>query len=659
MAAYICPQVFQSCMQSFLKRFSCKAGWLLPAVAGFFSAHAQPDSLSSNLDPVTVTAGFAPVQSSRTGRNIVVLKGEQFFQLPVNSVDELLRYIPGVEIQARGPMGAQSDIVIRGGTFQQVLVILDGIRLNDPLTGHFSSYIPIAPAEIERIEVLKGASSAVYGTEAVGGVVHIITKSFAQKTGAQLQAQATAGQYGLTNLSAGGSWQTGKGFLAGGIQSNHATGQQQRGTRGFFDLSTASLSYRHQLSSKWHVAGRTAYDYRDFSAQNFYTTFASDTATERVKTWWNHLQTGYSSERLSWRFDVGYKTVDDRYAFNKAGRPNQNNSSVLQVLSVADIKIGKRSSLTAGIQHISKGIESNDRGNHNVWQSAAFGIWRQQLGQYLHLEPALRFDYNQRGGFELVPQLNASYRRSIYQLRGSIGRTIRDADFTERFNNFNRPLVTGGSIGNPDLAAETSLSYELGADIWIGKHVKVSPGFFSRRQRNLIDFVPTPYAQMPRRDNLVPTGNYALARNIAEVNTTGFETDITYRQVFDNKHSLMLGLGLLWLNSETPAGGEPGFYISSHARFLTNYSITWQAGRFTLSVNGVYKTRTAQKANAINAAISPSYFVLNARADVKIAGGVSVFAQADNLLDETYSDLLGSIMPRRWLMGGLKWAWKK
>jgi iron complex outermembrane receptor protein len=63
-------------------------------------------------------------------------------------------------------MGAQSDLVLRGGTFQQVLVVLDGLRLNDPITGHFSSYIPIAPAEIERIEILKGASSALYGSDA-------------------------------------------------------------------------------------------------------------------------------------------------------------------------------------------------------------------------------------------------------------------------------------------------------------------------------------------------------------------------------------------------------------------------------------------------------------------------------------------------------------
>src|SRR4051794_1671696 len=162
------------------------------------------------LDPVTITSSLQPVSASASGRNIVVIKGEQIEKLPVHSLDELLRYLPGVEVQMRGPMGAQSDIVLRGGTFQQVLVIIDGIRINDPNTGHFNSYIPIAPAEIDRIEVLKGASSAIYGAEAVGGVIHVITKTFAAKKGQkvrQLTAQGTAGEYGLLNGQAGGFYQ--------------------------------------------------------------------------------------------------------------------------------------------------------------------------------------------------------------------------------------------------------------------------------------------------------------------------------------------------------------------------------------------------------------------------------------------------------------------
>src|SRR6476646_11025513 len=107
---------------------------------------------NNELDPVTISSSLTENRSSQTGRNIFIIKGNKFNSLPIHSVDELLKYVPGVEVQSRGPLGAQSDISIRGGTFQQVLVILDGIRLNDPNTGHFTSYIPISPEEIDRIE---------------------------------------------------------------------------------------------------------------------------------------------------------------------------------------------------------------------------------------------------------------------------------------------------------------------------------------------------------------------------------------------------------------------------------------------------------------------------------------------------------------------------
>src|SRR6476661_4136743 len=191
----------------------------------------------ANLDPVTVTSSVSPERISKTGLNIFVIKGERFYNLPVNSVDELLRYLPGIEIQSRGAMGSQSDIVLRGGTFQQVLVIMDGVRLNDPNTGHFTSYFPVTPSEIDRIEILKGASSAVYGTEAVGGVINIITRTFAAKKDARSAnalAQVNAGTYGLLNASAGIFNNDGKTSVGIGVLSNNASGQQQRGIKGYF-----------------------------------------------------------------------------------------------------------------------------------------------------------------------------------------------------------------------------------------------------------------------------------------------------------------------------------------------------------------------------------------------------------------------------------------
>ncbi|HEX8333484.1 MAG TPA: TonB-dependent receptor, partial [Segetibacter sp.] len=533
-------------------------------------------SAQVELDPVTVTATLHPVSSSVTGRNIIVIKGDEFSKLPVNSIDELLRYLPGLEVQMRGPMGAQSDLIVRGGTFQQVLVILDGIRLNDPNTGHFSSYIPIAPSEIDRIEILKGASSAIYGSEAVGGVIHVITKTFSAKRSEktkQVAAQGTVGEYGLLNGQLGSFYNNGNTALSAGVISNNATGQQLRGIQGYFHNTIASASVNHFINSNWNIALRSAFDTRDFAAQNFYTPFGSDTATEKVSSLWNHLKLAFNNDKHSFSFDAGYKSVKDEYLYNSRSIANQNKSNLLQGLAIYKWSASEKTSFTTGANWLNKQIKSNDRGNHSLDQVAAFAMLNQAVGTGFHINPALRIQWNERSGWELIPQVNLSYKLPKWQLRGSAGKTTRDADFTERFNNYNKPLVTGGSIGNPDLKAEHSFSYEAGADFFGIRNMRISSSFFQRNFSDLIDFVTTPYAQMPRKENLSPTGTFALARNVAKLTSTGFETDLQYSKSFSNDQQLWITSGFTWI--DTKGANANSFYINSHAKFITNFNVRY------------------------------------------------------------------------------------
>ncbi len=618
---------------------------------------------NSELDPVTITTSINPEKASQTGRNLLVIKGERFTSLPVHSVDDLLRYLPGIEMQARGPMGSQSDIVIRGGTFQQVLVIIDGLRLNDANTGHFSSYFPIAPSEIDRIEILKGASSAVYGSEAVGGVIHIITKTFAARIKStdsqQIKekqnafVQVSGGEYDFWNVNAGGFFSNGKTSLAAGVLSNNTRGQLQRGTRGFVYANTASVSVGHHFTDRWELKLRTAYDSRDFGAQNFYTTFASDTAKEKVTTFWNQLGFAYNGNQNRISLNVGYKNLDDEYKFNPASAPNQNNSKLIQALLTDEWKLKLTTTITSGLQFIRKKISSNDRGFHDVDQAAAFAVLNQQLGNNFFVSPALRVEWNERSGWEVIPQANISYRSSRVQLRASGGKTIRDADFTERFNNYNKSFVaSGGRIGNPDLAPEYSISYEAGADFFVTNYFKLSGTFFQRFQDDLIDYVTTPYSNMPRKVNLSPTGTYLLARNITEVNTTGVEFEAQYQKVFRNNHQVWLTTGLIGLKNKTSSSS---LYISSNTKFLSTVSAIYSSNRFLISVNGFYKKRKPQESSPFLVKISSDIFVMNARLEVNIIKKMlSTFVQADNIFDANYADLLGSQMPGRWLMGGIK-----
>lgn len=623
---------------------------------------AQEIEKENELNPVTITASMIRQRASETGRNITVIKGEQFRQLPVHSLDELLRYLPGVEIQARGPMGSQSDIVLRGGTFQQVLVILDGMRLNDPNTGHFNSYIPIAPAEIERIEVLKGASSAIHGPDAVGGVINIITKSFAAKKGndaLQLSASSGAGEYGLWNADAGFLYSKNKLTLAGGVLHNQADGVQQRGTTGYFNNTTASLSANFLVNEKWNIAYRFAYDNRDFAAQNYYTTFLSDTAKEQVTSRWHQLRIGYQDQQQSFTIDAGFKSVSDHYKYNSVSIANNNTSRLFQGLLTYQRKLSSTTTLVAGGNLQDKNIESNDRGDHSLLIVSPFVSVSQSLWKGFTVRPSLQWVFFGSISNELVPQLDISQKAGQFQLRGSVGKTIRDADFTERYNNYNKALVTSGRIGNPDLNAETSVSYEAGADWFYGEHLKLSATFFQRYHKRLIDYSNTAYADMPRKDNLSPAGTYALAKNISSVETTGLETDLQYIHAFSTTHKLTGSVGLVWLSSES-SENKPSFYISSHAKLLTNFSLIWSVKDLSLSVNGIYKKREKQHLPAINATVSRDYFLINGRAQYAFwKQRLGVFVQLDNAFDQNYSDLLGTPMPGRWLMGGLQLRWNK
>ena len=610
----------------------------------------------TTLDPITISSSLSEKRSSETGRNITIVPGSQISQLPVHSLDELLKYIPGVEVQSRGPQGSQSDISIRGGTFQQVLVILDGLRLNDPNTGHFSAYIPITPAQIDRIEVLKGASAAIYGSDAVGGVINIITKSFnasAQQNTTQLKAQVGAGEYNLVNTNIGGFYKKDRLSIDAGVLSNHSTGVQQRGTKGFFHNTSASIGLNYKLGDYWNVSARSAYDNRHFAAQNFYTTAIADTASEKINSWWHQLSVGYAKGKSKLNLDAGYKKLDDTYAYMPSLTPNTSTSKLLQALLLYQQEIASQTSLVAGFNFQNKFIQSNDRGNHSLNIAAPFVTISQKVGAHVSLQPSLRVEFIGNDNAELLPQLNASVHFDNIQLRASGGRTLRDADFTERFSNYNKSNLTSGRVGNPWLVPEVSWTYEAGFDWFYQSRFKLSSTFFQRFHSKLIDWVNTPYADMPRKDNLVADRVFALAKNISKVNTTGFETDLQYKNKFAEGQSISLNTGLVWLYSKS-SEANPSFYISSHAKFLTNFNIIYECHNAAISVTGIYKSRQAQQVSAIDASVSKDYFLLNGRASYNIIKNkLGVFVQVDNIFDRNYSDLLGTPMPGRWLQGGI------
>ena len=151
------------------------------------------------LEEVEVTSSRAPLTLGQSARMVTVLDREAIAAAPAQSVNDLLKIAAGVDVRQRGPIGAQTDISVRGGTNEQITILLNGININDPQTGHNAADFPVDISEIERIEVLEGPAGRVYGTSSLVGAINIVTRK-ADKTSADVHLEA--GSFGY--VSGGG-----------------------------------------------------------------------------------------------------------------------------------------------------------------------------------------------------------------------------------------------------------------------------------------------------------------------------------------------------------------------------------------------------------------------------------------------------------------------
>ena len=228
------------------------------------------------------------------------------------SLAELLQYETGIDIRRRGPNDVQTDVSIRGGNFEQVLILLNGIRMSDPQTGHHSFYLPIALSQIERIEIIKGPTSRMYGQNAFSGVINIITvKPKDQK----IELGATSGSFGQLGVEANLHLKSAKSH-----HLSHYSYEQGDGYRFNTDFITrrAFQQSHFKLSDEMQLIALAGFSERRFGANGFYANPAFVNQYEEVQTSIVALETPLNignkfllKPRLSWRRN------QDHYQFNR------------------------------------------------------------------------------------------------------------------------------------------------------------------------------------------------------------------------------------------------------------------------------------------------------------------------------------------------------
>jgi iron complex outermembrane receptor protein len=279
------------------------------------------------------------------------------------------------------------------------------------------------------------------------------------------------------------------------------------------------------------------------------------------------------------------------------------------------------------------------------------------------LNPSARLDYNESYGFQLCPQFDISFENNDFNLRSSLGRTIRSADFTERFYNYNYSdtLSIGRNIGNPDLEAEKSLNFEIGVDIKRYKNLLFKNTVFIRRSTNLIDWVLTNSDEIISNVNTYENSDYLYAQNISNLNTLGYEGEFWFK--FLNQENLNLdgSLGYTKIFNSEPGQNIFQNNINISSKYLANssgdrfsYNIIAKNKKLKLNLNGQLKVREKENDISINQNLGKAYFVQNLNLGYLHNEFISLDFEIINLFNTNYSDLLGAIMPKRWLIVGLE-----
>ena len=595
---------------------------LLLVLSPLLFIHDAVAQVEVKLDSISVTASRISTSVSESGKNVSVITQRDIRNMPVNSVDDLLRSLPGVNINSRQGFGIQADVGIRGSTFSQVLFMLDNVPLNDPLTAHFNTNIPVSLSEIGQIELVRGPASASYGADAVGGVIHIKTRSYLRRqvdAGNKLQtnvfADAGAGQHNLLTGDLGVDVNKNRWRFSASMRHVSSDGEEfsnptyeQRSSANptysnYFKMTNYTSSFSYRLTDYFTVYTRGGFEERDFSARYFYTSSTFDESEEQISSRWGLGALTFEKGAHRTEFNASYRNVDDTFDFIPGTLPPNEHTTDQLFLNLSHQyefsgeSVSNRFNyirLMAGGQYLDKQIESTDRGNHETNMGGIYTIGQFSLINGLSLTASARLQFDSIASTEFLPQLSASYTVGDVTFRSSAGRAIRVGDFTERYVSSQIPNLTPRrNIGNPDLQPERSWTVDAGFDWRPASRIKISPTVFYRSSSNLIDYSLTNSNNITNADNLQPGGEYLYALNINQSSVIGVEflSDVIHN--FSNNRSLGLQTGYTFIRT-TSDGESPSKYIANHPEHQVNLGLRFSTSWGSIHSENSFRVRSKE-----------------------------------------------------------------
>lgn len=485
---------------------------------------AQQTQTRQELDTVLIKSTRIDVPFKENARTIQIITADIIKKSAATNVAELLQQVAGVDIRRRGTAGSQADLYIRGGGFDQTLLLIDGIKMDDAQTGHHTLNAALPIEVIERIEIVKGPAARIFGQNAFTGAINIVTKKRLNST---VSANIEAGSFGQLNGSVTFGKETENTTIIAHIGTLTSDGYRTNS-----DYENYNYFFKGTFNKQKQPINviATFFD-RKFGAQNFYTppSFGLNEYEETQNSLLG-ISTTFQSEKFKLTPRLYWRRGQDIFLLQRDNPSFYRNLHITNKVG-AEANASYTSSLGItgfGLDISRVSISSNNLGDRNRTMVNLFLEHRFKTGNF-DITPGVAVTYFSDFKFHAFPGLDIGYKVSDnLRAYGNIGYTYRIPTYTDLYYN------DSSTTGNPNLKPEEALAQELGLK-YNTNNFYATVSVFNRDADNLIDFI---------RPNT--TATKFEATNIAEVNTKGFEFDANYTfKIKDYNQSLAVGYTFL------------------------------------------------------------------------------------------------------------------
>jgi len=611
--------------------------------AGGQAVAQSTNETSPDIDQIIVVGARTPLTINQIGNATTVITRDQIEQRQARYVTDLLRSVPGFSVSHTGVMGSQTQVRVRGAEANHVLVLIDGVRANDPATGDEFRWEYLTTGNIERIEIIRGPQSALWGSDAVAAVVHVITRD--GRGGSNFSSYVEGGSNNTGNIGASGAVGSNNWSLSGGIEYANTDGNnisREGNEDDNSDLTTVSLAARFTATDAltFNAQLRAVDAYSQFDPVDFAVTGLPTDGDVATQTDNFYASVGAKLEspagRVTNQLHARYYESDNRN-FSDGVQNSSAASDRMTFMFQSDINLGDNRLSLALEQESTNFEQRGDIGFGDPNQNQKMDI-TSVIAEYQGLSHERftwllsgRFDDNSDFDDAVNGRLSLAYQLSdATKLRGTVGTGQKNPTFTERFGFF-----PGQFVGNPELLPERSVSYEVGLDRdFLDGALAFQVTLFRQDLRDEINgFVfdfDTFLATAENKDGTSERSGVELASQW-QVNEH-FELGASYTYT-DATEQDAAGEDVRELRRPRHAGSLSANFQSSNERIRANLTADYGGDRddiFFPPFPALPEIVTLQ-----------SYWLLDMTVQYQLTSTFGVYVKGTNLLDENYEQVYG------------------